>query len=354
VTTPPSKDGRSIVHAVRRLGSPVVFLVVAAGVYTTAFYFRSILATVDSPEVLAGALVVDLVVLVPAAYYFLVVRRFGLPVISVAGVFVLSLISATQIIPSEHQTVLTPLEIIAGIAEITILSFIAWKAVNGVRRYRAAAVEQRDEDAFNAIRGAARQVVDSERVADVLAFEIAILHYGLGSWRRRLVEGVGLYTSYKRSNYGSTLFGIGVLLAVELVAVHVIVQLYWSATGAWILSLLSAYAGVLLLSEWQAHRLRPTAITADALVLRAGVRWEVTIPFGRIQSFRRISAIEEKPRGALNLVAFGDALFEVKTDAPVKAHGAYGMRKSTACIWFTIDAPDEFQETLSMRLSGGA
>ena len=334
-------------HAVRRLGSPVIFLIVAASVYAAAFYVRSILATVDSPEVLAGALVVDLVILVPAAYYFLVVRRFGLPVISVAGVFVLSLIAANQIIPSEHQRILTPLEIIAGVAEVSILSFIVWKAVYGVRRFRAAAAEQHDEDAFNSIRNAARQAVDSERVADMLAYEIAIVYYGLGSWRQRLVQGAGRYTSYKCNSYGSTLFGFGVLLVVELIAVHLILQHYWSATGAWILSILSGYAGIWLLSEWQAHRLRPTLITADALVVRAGVRWEITIPFARIQSFRRIGAIEEKPRGALNLVALGDALFEVTTNGTVEALGAYGMRKPTTCVWFTIDNPTDFEEKLS-------
>ena len=90
-------------------------------------------------------------------------------------------------------------------------------------------------------------------------------------------------------------------------------------------------------------------ITADALVLRAGLRWEVTIPFERIRSFRRISALEEKPRGTLNLVAFGDALFEVTTNVPVEARGAWGMRKSTERIWFTIDNASDFQERLSNR-----
>jgi hypothetical protein len=321
-------------------------------VYAAAFYIRGALATMDAPEIIAGALVVDLVIVVPAAYYFLVLRRFGLPVISVAGIFVLSLIAATQIIPSEHQRVLAPLEIIAAVAEVSILSFIVWKAVRGVRRFRAAAEGQHDKDAFNAIRGAARQVIDSARVADIFAYEIAVIYYGLGSWRQRLVEGAGYYTSHNRNNYGSSLLGIGVLLIVELIAVHVMVQLYWSATGAWILSILSAYAGIWLLSEWHAHRLRPTVIATDALVLRAGVRWEVTIPFAQIQSFRRISAIEEKPRGTLNLVAMGDALFEVTTRVPVEARGVYGISKSTERIWFTIDDAADFQEQLSSQLPG--
>ena len=65
--------------------------------------------------------------------------------------------------------------------------------MNGVRRYRAAAGKQHNEDAFHAIKGAARQVIDSERVADIFAFELAILYYGLGSWRQHLVDGPGRY-----------------------------------------------------------------------------------------------------------------------------------------------------------------
>jgi len=301
---------------------------------------------------LAGALVLDMVVLVPGAYYFFVVRRFGLPTVSVAGVFVLSLIAATRIIPSEQRRVLTPLEIIAALAEVSVVSFIAWKAVRGIHRFRTAKTKQSDEDAFGAIRDAARQVVDSERVAEIFSYEIAIMYYGLASWRQRFVDGAGRYTSYKRNSYGSTLLGIGVLLVVELIVVHLIVQHYWSVTGAWILTVLSVYAGIWLLGDWQAQRLRPTMIANDALVLRAGIRWEVEIPISRIRSFRRVSAIEEKPRGTLNLVAFGDALFEVTTDIPVEARGAYGIRKATDRIWFTIDAPADFEEMLALRLPG--
>jgi hypothetical protein len=191
-----------------------------------------------------------------------------------------------------------------------------------------------------------------ERIADMLASEIATFYYALGSWRSRAVDGPGVYTSHKRNDYGVVLLGISVLLVVELIAVHLLVQHYWSTTGAWILSILTAYAGIWLLSEWRAHRLRPTIITADALLLRAGVRWEVAIPFERIQSFRRISALEEKPRGTLNLVAVGDALFEVTANAPVVASGPYGFRKSTQCVWFTIDDAEDFEVALSVRMPG--
>ena len=93
-------------------------------------------------------------------------------------VFVLSLIAATQIVPSEQQRVTAPLKSLAAVAELSILSFIVAKAVRGIRRFRVASAEQQDADAFNAIRGAARQVIDSERVADIFSYEIAIMYLG--------------------------------------------------------------------------------------------------------------------------------------------------------------------------------
>ena len=75
-----------------------------------------------------------------------------------------------------------------------------------------------------------------------------------------------------------------------------------------------------------------------------------TIPFEQIQSFRRLSAVEEKPPGTLNLVAFGDAQFEIRTARPVEARGAYGMRKMTDRVWFSIDDPATFQDQLGRHL----
>jgi hypothetical protein len=264
-------------------------------------------------------------------------------------VFVLSLVAAAQIIPPEHRTILTPLEILAGVTEVLILSFIVWKANRGIRRFRAAAARQRHDDAFEAIRAAARQVIDSERVALVFAYEIGIFYYAFGSWRQRFKSGSGRFTSYKRNSYGSILAGIGALLIVELIGVHILVQHYWGTAGAWIVSILTAYAGVWLLAEWQTHRLRPILITDGGLVLRAGIRWEIEIPLARIRSFRRISALEEKPRGGLD-IAVGGALFEVTTHDDVVAHGAYGIRKSARCFWFSVDDPADFEEELSRRL----
>jgi hypothetical protein len=82
-----------------------------------------------------------------------------------------------------------------------------------------------------------------------------------------------------------------------------------------------------------------------------GLRWELEIPFDEIDSFRRVSAIEDKPRGTLNLVALGDALFEIKTRTPVEARGAYGMRKAVSSVWFVIDEPEVFDRQLRERIS---
>ena len=329
-----------------RLPSPAVFAMAVASVYVVAFYVRANLASVASPDVMAAALAVDLVVLVPALYYFLVVRRRSVPALSVLGVFVLSLVAASFVIPDQYHRSLGPLKVLAGVAEILVLGFITWKAVSAVRGYRRYAASHPDADALGAIRSASHSLVKNERVASMLVSELAVFYYGLGSWRAKASDAPGRFTSYKRNAYGATLFGIMVVLAAELVAVHFLVQHYWSVTAAWVLTALSAYGIVWLLGDWQAYRLRPTVVDAGGLHLRAGLRWEVSIPFADIADLRHVSALEEKPKDVLNLVAIGDAHYELTAREPVVVNGAYGMRKTTRRIWFTIDDPAAFEAAL--------
>ena len=65
--------------SIRRSQTPFFFLLFAAGVYAAAFYVRGFLHTTHAPNVLAGAMVIDLVLLVPVAYYGFVVRRLAWP-----------------------------------------------------------------------------------------------------------------------------------------------------------------------------------------------------------------------------------------------------------------------------------
>jgi hypothetical protein len=338
-------------HIIRRPALPFIFIFLAASVYTVAFYLAGVIQTIDNPDAIAAALVADLCVLVPAAFYFLVVRPFRLPVLSVAAIAVIGVVAAHRIIPSGYGGLLRPLGVIAAVAEVSLVGSVVWKAARSLRRLGAMVAARDRADILDVIREAVRGTIRSPRLADVVAYEIGMLYYSLGTWHRRSPGAPLHYTSHRHNNHGSVLLGIGLLLVVELIGVHLVVQHYWSTTGAWVLSVLSAYAGLWLLSDWHAARLRATVITEDALVLRAGMRWEVTVPFARVRSFRRVSAIEDKPRGTLNVVAFGDPQFEITTENPLDALGIYGMKKAVQHIWFAIDNPRDFESELKRRLA---
>ncbi|HMB91340.1 MAG TPA: hypothetical protein VKP65_10870, partial [Rhodothermales bacterium] len=161
----------------------LVFGSILLSVYGAAiFIVGPALATTPQPDVLAAALTVDLVVLVPLFYYLLLVRRKGWPAFSVVPVFLLSLGAASWLVPSEHQGMLQVLEWLVAPMELFVLGYIGVKVVRMTRRFRAqGAIE--DADMYKRLREGFRQAFGVRWAADVFAFEVGLFYYALFMWR---------------------------------------------------------------------------------------------------------------------------------------------------------------------------
>src|SRR5687768_17214771 len=102
----------------------LLFCTVAAGVSATAVVLAGMLSGLERPGAVAIGITLDLTLMIPIAYYFLVVRPRGWPIISVAPVFIISLLIAATIIPAEHQQMLGLMEALAIPIELTLLGWI--------------------------------------------------------------------------------------------------------------------------------------------------------------------------------------------------------------------------------------
>jgi len=131
--------------------------------------------------VVAAGLTLDLIVVVPLAYYLLIVRRRGVPVVTLAPVVVLSVLAAGWILPPEHQKPLRILEVLAVPLELGVIGWVGWRAARAFRRAR------RDDalDPIERLRRAAFEVTRNDRAAAVLAMEAAVFYYAIGSWWAR-------------------------------------------------------------------------------------------------------------------------------------------------------------------------
>ena len=330
----------------------LIFGSILFSVYSVAlFIVGPALATTPQPDVLAAALTVDLVVLVPLFYYLLLVRRRGWPVFSVVPVFLLSLGAASWLVPSEHQSVLHLLEWLVAPVELFVLGYIGVKVVRMTRRFRAQGNVE-NADVYDRLREGFRQAFGVRWAADVFAFEVGLFYYALFSWRIPREEAANrfAFSYHRRSGYGPVVTAILVAMGIELIALHLLLHL-WRPTAAWVMTALSVYGILWIVGDWQAVRHRPVRIEEDALLVRIGLRWTIRIPFSQIEAVypagKKLPA--RKTPGYLEAILLGKPTYLVVCKEPVVAQGLYGIQKRVTTLGFALDDTPAFEAALRVH-----
>ena len=322
---------------------PLTFVGLAVLVYAAAVAVASTLPGLDRAAVVAAALTLDLAVVVPAAYWLLLVRGRGWPRFSVVPVFLASLFAASLVLPEGHHGTLGLLEWVAVPAELALVAFLLSRALRATRGLRGG---ESQGDPFDRLRASAREVLEAPVVAELLAYEVGLLYYALFSWRGRPHTGGArlVVTHHRRVGYGALAAGLMVVVAAETVPVHLLLSL-WSPVAAWVLTGLSLYTILWLLGDWRAIVLRPSRVVGERLEVRIGVRWNLSLSLASVTAVRRVGA-EPPPAGPgyLCAVAFGQPRLLLELAEPVTARGPYGWKKEVRRLGLTVDDEAAFLE----------
>lgn len=326
------------------------FLLLATGVYVFAWSVHHLLPVLDRGARVSVGLTLDLTLVVPGFFFLLVARPRRWPLSSVAPLVVLGLLTAHFVVPPEHRASQELLRGLPMVLELALLAWIGSRTSAALRRLRAGRGAG-PMDARRVIREVTRAVVGASAAAEVLAFELAVLYYGLLAWRAPLppAQQGERFTAYRRNGYTQVMIGLIMVMVCELFAGHVLVQTLWNKAAAWTLTGLGVYGVVWFLGDWQALRRRPIELKPEALELRVGLRWDLTLPYGRIRSVRRLTGVVRKGPG-LDVSVLGSPTFELELTEPVEAVGVYGRRKKADTIRFQVDDPDELETRLRARL----
>lgn len=295
------------------------------------------------PELLADAMILDLVVTVPLAYWLLAVRGAGWPRISVLPVIVLSTVVARLVPGLDRGGLLPAAEWLVVPAELLLLTFVARRAIAAGRDLRRGD----RSDALEALRRAAMELAEVERAADVIAYEAAVVWYAMSRNPRRDPRDVETFVTRGRGAYAAVLAGLLPVLLIETLAVHFLVR-HWSPLAAWILTALSVYAVVWLIGDFRALGRRRTQLTDEALVLRLGLRWTIRVPFSDIRSVSEHP--EEAPADRLRAVVLGAEEQVVELRRPVEAIGFYGIRRRVRSIGLSVEDAERFLTLLRSRI----
>ena len=294
----------------------LVFAGIVTAIYACAVVIVNQLSKMEfGAGVVAVAVTIDLVVVVPLAFYFLVVRRRGLSIVTLVPVLALSMLAASRVLPTDRQQALHVLEALALPAEVALLGWIGWRAARALREARAEPML----DPLAQLRRAAFELTRNDRAAEVV---------GLGSWRSRAhaPAGSSAFSQHLRSGHAAMMLALILLLAVEGLAVHFLLH-HWSVLAAWICTIGSAYGALWLIADYRATVLRPILVSDESILFRAGFRCTVQVPLDRIAGVSR-----NKPQLTLS--------------EPMVAEGPYGLRRRVRAIGIAPDAADEFDRML--------
>lgn len=318
------------------------FVALAAGIYTAALIIAGQLPRVYMrADTVAAALTLDLVVVVPVAFYVLVVRHRAWPVVTLAPVFLLSLIAASRVLPADQHSTLRIFEVLAVPVELGLLALIGWRAARGVRHARRDA----HSDPLERIRRAAAELTHNSRAAAILATEIAVFYYPIASWSARphVPAGTRPFAQHRRAGHAATLLAVILLMIVEGLAVHVLLQ-SWSLLAAWVVTSVTAYGAMWLIADYRLTVLRPTLVGPDAVIIRAGLRCTLRV---RLEQIAAIGRVKPGCTDGVNLTFLGRPTHWLTFTEPIEAEGPYGFKRLVRAIGFAPDEADDFVEILA-------
>lgn len=289
---------------------------------------------------LPAGVTVDLLVVVPALFYFLVVRPYRLSVTSLAGVVGACLALAYWLIPVAQQQLLRALYFLPALLELITLGLLATRATRLLRAYRVAFV--REQAFWPSFRAAMHSLGP---VGGFMLAEINLLRYAiLGWWAAPELGGKAkAFSNYRESGFTALMMVVGMAMAVEMASLHLLAH-YWSTTLAFWLLLFHAYTLLTFLAHIQAVRLLPVLLTGDVLTLRVGCMWHVAVPRASlvaIEPLRDVTAAHSDTLNTAGLLLTTPNLLLTFAE-PVELVGPYGIRRTARRVAIYLDQPKQF------------
>ena len=293
--------------------------------------------------ILPYAVTFDVLVGIPALFYWLVVRPYRLPLSSLAGVVGACLTLTYWLLPAAQQAPLHALYFVPAVLEGIALLLLVAKSRRLVRHYRAAYRQQ--PHFWPCAQLAVRQALGP--AGALLLGEVEMLRYALLGWwaKPEVPRQAKAFSTHRDSGFAAFALMLAGVLIVEMAVMHLLVGLWSARVAGWLL-FGEVYTLVLFVAHGQAVRLRPVLVTADALHLNVGFVWHLEVPLGEVVA---VEPLRDNPEPAADLLNLTKLLFTppnllLTFAQPVTVQGPYGLQRTGRRLAIYLDQPQQFAQ----------
>ncbi|WP_421977274.1 hypothetical protein [Roseivirga seohaensis] len=324
------------------------FFLLAVGIITASYFIINSAQFKEMPSLLAMASTLDVTLLIPGIY-FLFIRKSTIPKITVIPVFVLCFITASILLPKEHQQTLSVIEYAIPVIELFVIGFTIYNIRKIVKAYNLQKGESGHLGFIETVNQATENAFGKGVFANVLATEISIFHYAILGWKKKVEAETAKHFSYHRENgYVAFMVTITLALIAETVILHIWIA-DWNSILAWILTGISIYSSFFLMGDLNAARLRPIFFTDEGIVFRAGLRWRTKVLYSQIETLEYRTPDKEKEIFQ-NFALTGDANVLLTFNTDISAKGLYGLSKTFTKLAIHLDDKLGFKAEIEKRI----
>ncbi len=269
-----------------------LFIALAVSICAVEIWIVSSAFFAQNPGALAFGITFDLVIGIPALYYFLVVRKKRAPAITAIPITILTFVIAGFILPAAQQNYLEWVKKIIPLFELVVLGFIIVKIRTMVKIFRD--VKQREIYFIDAFGESCRRALGNLPILGIILTEFSLIYFAFAGWFKKFenLDSNNIPFSYHRKNGYAAIVGVIIIILItETLALHLLLQ-RWSLVAAWIFTGLSLYGLFWLLGDYHAMRLHPIVLSQNVLFIRSGLRWRTTLPLANLAAIDKFKARE--------------------------------------------------------------
>ncbi|WP_154402297.1 hypothetical protein [Mucilaginibacter endophyticus] len=294
----------------------------------------------------------DLVIVLPLVPLLFNKQTGGSKVLA-SVLFTAGIVAASWLVPAEGQGLLRQLKIwIVPVIEVLSIAFLVIRVKKALSAYKKAG--DTSGDFYTELKRISFSIIPN-RVSDIVSSELAAMYYLFFNHQKMVYDDRRF--SYHKETGTIALFGVLIfMVAIETTAFHLLLS-KWSPKIAWVLTLISIYAGLQLWGMARAFFKRPIEITGDSLILRYGLLSETTVPLKNIAVLEAAGPSAEnrselqplsplKKLDSFNLV--------LKLHEPGRLYFIYGKVKNYRELAFHVDNKTLFREVLNEKLAMSA